>query len=73
MNVEQLLLSFTETRSGSETGRPVEKNMETSSQTASDLLQRWSDGDSEALDQTALAKLDEHQIIELMRRVGLPQ
>src|SRR4030095_2481400 len=30
---------------------PVEKNMETSSQQVSHLLRRWSDGDSEALDQ----------------------
>jgi len=30
---------------------PVEKNMETSSQQVSNLLRRWSDGDSEALDQ----------------------
>jgi ECF sigma factor len=30
---------------------PVEKNMETSSQQVSNLLRRWSEGDSEALDQ----------------------
>src|SRR5262245_1761774 len=40
-------LSLSEMRSG----RPVEKNMESSAQSISQLLQRWSDGDSEALDQ----------------------
>jgi len=51
VTVEQLLLSPSETRSGGETGKPVKKNMETSSPSVSHWLQRWSDGDSEALDQ----------------------
>src|SRR5215510_6773646 len=44
-------LSLSETTGGGETRRACKKNMETSSQQLSHLLQRWSDGDSEALDQ----------------------
>jgi RNA polymerase sigma factor (TIGR02999 family) len=47
------LLSPTETRSGSKTGKPVEKNMMSQSPSVSYLLQRWSEGDSAALDQLA--------------------
>lgn len=53
------MLSLTETRSRHVTGKPVEKNMETSAASVSQLLQRWSKGDRDALDQLTPLVYDE--------------